>query len=221
MELLAKILLGVHVAAGFSSIVLFWLPMFSKKGGTLHIKSGKLYVFAMWIVVITAALLSIKNVIIGNYVQAVFLGFLSLITSGPLWYAIAVLDQKKGRTPAYKKKLFIFNVTVLTSAIAMIIYGLMIDNNTKILMFIFGALGLTTTGDVIGHFRNKPSRLTWIQEHLIGMITTGIAAYTAFFVFGGRAFFEGLFPGYWAIVPWVAPGVLGGIANVIYKRKYE
>lgn len=220
MELLVRILLGIHVSAGFISIILFWLPMISIKGGTIHIKSGKLYVIAMWIVTITAGLLSIKNVLIGDYVEAVFLGFLSLITSGPLWYAIAVLDQKKGRTPAYKKKLFLFNSIVIIAALGMIVYGLMIDNSTRILMFIFGALGLTNTGDVIRYIRNEPSKLTWIQEHLAGMIATGIAAYTAFFVFGGRTLFDGLFPGYYAIIPWVAPGVLGAIGTFFYTKKY-
>lgn len=220
MEVFLKILLGLHVSAGFISIVLFWLPILSKKGGSFHMKTGKLYVIAMWIVTTTAALLSLKNFILGDYIQAVFLGFLSLITSGPLWYAIAVLDQKKGRTPSYKKKLFVFNITVITCAIAMIIYGLSIVNDTRILMFIFGALGLTSIGEVIKHLRNKPSQMTWIQEHLVGMITTGIAAYTAFFVFGGRTFFAGFFPGYWAIIPWIAPGILGGIGNFLYIRKY-
>jgi len=222
MELFSKIFLTIHIAAGFSSIVLFWLPMFSKKGGNLHIKSGKLYVIAMWVVVGSAFLLSIKNVIIGQYVPAVFLGFLTLITSGPLWYAIAILDQKKGRTPEYKQKLFIFNLIVVISAIAMIIYGLNIDGSASILMFIFGGLGLTNIPGVVRYIRKSKNKHTWIQEHIIGMITTGVAAYTAFFVFGGQSFFSNIFDqgSMLAIIPWVTPGVLGTFANVYYSRKY-
>ena len=87
-------------------------------------------------------------------------------------------------------------------------------------MFIFDALGLTSTGDVIRYINNKPSKLNWIQEHLTGMISTGIAAYIAFFVFGGHSFFEGLFAGYLSIIPWVAREVLGDIANYFYSKKY-
>jgi len=86
IKIFTSIFLTIHISAGFTSIVLFWLPMLSKKGGKLHVKSGKIYVYAMWVVVITAAMLSVKNVVIGAYGPAIFLGFLSLITSGPLWY---------------------------------------------------------------------------------------------------------------------------------------
>ena len=90
MEVLSKSLLAIHIFCGFCSIVLFWIPIFVKKGGNIHVKIGKAYVFLMWIVVLTAAILSIKNIIIGAYIMAAFLGFLSLITANPLWYGIAV-----------------------------------------------------------------------------------------------------------------------------------
>ncbi|MEM7160934.1 MAG: hypothetical protein AAF487_00710 [Bacteroidota bacterium] len=220
MEWIIKILLGIHITAGFTSIVIFWIPMLSRKGGKLHIKSGKLYVWAMWVVVCSAALLSIKNIIIGNYNSAIFLGFLTIITSGPLWYAIAILNQKKGRTPEYKQKLFYFNLSVVLCAIAMISYGFVIESGIKILMFIFGGLGLTSIPDVLRHLRGKEKKLTWIQEHLIGMISTGIAAYTAFLVFGGQQFFGQFFRGNSVIILWTAPGVLGTIANFYFSRKY-
>ena len=221
MELFSKIFLTLHIAAGFTSIVLFWLPTLSKKGGDFHVKVGKLYVKAMWVVVITAMLLSIKNVIIGQIPPAIFLGFLAIITASPLWYAIAILDLKKGQSESYKRKLFYFNILIASYAIGMIIYGIQFEGSMRILMFIFGGLGLTAIPDIMKYLSKKPSRLTWIQEHLVGMFTTGIAAYTAFFVFGGQNFFRGIFTGYWSILPWVAPGILGTIANFYFSNKYK
>jgi len=218
--LITKVFLYTHISAGFASIVIFWLPMFSKKGSDFHIKTGKWYVRAMWVVVITAALLSIKNVMIKNYDSAIFLGFLSLITSGPLWYGIEILKLKKGRSDSYKRRFFIFHLTVFVSAIAMIIYGLNIESGARILMFIFGGLGMTSIPDVYRYLRNKESNRTWIQDHLIGMITTGVAAYTAFLVFGGQRIFAHLFTGNLVIILWTAPGVLGTFANFYYARKF-
>ena len=95
MEFIVKTLLFLHVTFGFTSLVLFWLPVFLKKGGKGHFIIGKLYVVAMWIVVATAALLSVKNVIIGKYFMSAFLGFISLITANPLWYGMAILKKKQ------------------------------------------------------------------------------------------------------------------------------
>ena len=79
METIVKTLLFFHVSSGFISLVLFWLPVFLKKGGKGHVIAGKAYVFFMWIVVISAALLSVKNVIIGKYFMVCFLGFIALL----------------------------------------------------------------------------------------------------------------------------------------------
>jgi len=220
MELFTKLFLFIHISAGFTSIVLFWIPMLSKKGGKLHIKSGKLYVWSMWVVVITAAVLSVKNVIIGEFDAAIFLGFLSLITSGSLWYSIAILKMKKGRTDKYKKKHFVYHLIVVISATLMIVYGILSGSNGSILMFIFGGLGLTSTPHLWRYLKKSESKLTWIQEHLVGMITTGIAAYTAFLVFGGQRMFGHIFTGHYAIILWTAPGVLGTIANYYFSKKY-
>jgi len=218
--IVTDIILWTHICCGFISIILFWLPLFSRKGNQIHIKTGKVYVLCMWIVVITAALLSINNVIIGSYNLAVFLGFISLITGGPLWYSVAILNQKNGRTYAYNQKLFLYHLAVVLSALAMIAYGFTISSGAKILMFIFGGLGLTSIVSVLKYLQKKESRLNWIQEHLIGMITSGIAAYTAFIVFGGQNFFGEYFSGYSSIILWTAPGILGTLANIFYSRKY-
>ena len=86
METLSKALLSTHVIAGFISLVLFWIPIFTKKGGKIHTLVGKIYIYLMWIVVISAGILSVENAYQGNYLMASFLGFLTLITSNPLWY---------------------------------------------------------------------------------------------------------------------------------------
>jgi len=51
------------------------------------------------------------------------------------------------------------------------------------------------------------------------MIVGGIAAYTAFFAFGGATFFGNLFDGYAMIIPWILPTIMGVGLIKWYKRK--
>jgi hypothetical protein len=102
----------------------------------------------------------------------------------------------------------------------MILYNTFVLDGKHILMYIFGGLGLTVLPEIIRSLKGKSSGRNHIQEHAIGMVTTAIAAYTAFFAFGGREFFGEIFTGNLMIIPWVLPGVLGTIANFYYGRKY-
>jgi len=210
METLSKALLSTHITAGFLSLIIFWIPIFTKKGGNFHVKVGKVYVFLMWIVVISAGILSIENLVQGKYFQAAFLGFLTLITSNPLWYGIATLKHKKGMSAAYKKTHLVFNSLIVFSGILLIIYGCtMIGKRPDMMLFFFGILGLTNSKEVYHHFNVPTTKEDWYKQHYSGMVITAIAAYTAFAVFGGQQFFAGRLPGYMMALPWIAPTIIG------------
>ncbi|MGB0369158.1 MAG: hypothetical protein ACPGU4_00335 [Flavobacteriales bacterium] len=223
MEIIAKTLLFLHVSFGFASLVLFWLPVFLKKGGKGHVITGKLYVIAMWIVVTTAALLSVKNVLIGKYFMAAFLGFISLITANPLWYGMAILKKEKGET--CRKGRLLFESLILVYSIGLLgsgLYDVWLDNNPNVLQFIFGGLGLTAIPTILQLRKTDSEKPDRIKEHMVGLLTSGIAAYSAFFVFGAYTWVDKFLPGMWGIIPWVAPGVLGGFGitfGVKYFRK--
>jgi hypothetical protein len=220
MQTITSILLKLHVIAGFLSLVLFWIPLFTKKGGINHVKIGKAYLFLMWLVVISAALLSIKNIIIGDMISAAFLGFLTFITANPLWHGIAILNHKKGLTPSFRKKHLFFEMLVFIGGVLLLAYGIYLKGKgAGVLMIIFGLLGISNIRQIITQIKNPPQKANWFNEHVAGMLTTGIAAYTAFFAFGGRAFMGNIFTGMWMIIPWVAPTVIGTFA-IIYLRKY-
>lgn len=224
MEFIVKSLLFLHVSFGFTSLVLFWLPVFMKKGGKGHRIVGKLYVYAMWVVVGSAALLSVKNVIIGKYFMASFLGFIALITANPLWYGMAIL--KKDKVCSSLKGRLIFESIVLVCSIGLLglgFYGIWSDHDANILLFIFGGLGLTAIPTILQLRKVDATKTDRVKEHMIGLLTSGIAAYTAFFVFGGYTWMQTILPGMWQVLPWVAPGLLGGIGITLgvkyYRRK--
>jgi hypothetical protein len=184
--------------------------------------TGKLYVAAMWVVVVTAALLSVKNLIIGKYFMAAFLGFISLITSNPLWYGMAIL--KKDKAELSRKGRILFEALVLVYSIALLsagFYGVWAGNSANVLLFIFGGLGLTAIPTILKLRKSDPAKTDRIKEHMVGLLTSGIAAYTAFFVFGGYTWMEKILPGMWQVLPWVAPGVLGGLGITLGVRYYR
>jgi len=195
--------------------------MFVKKGNNIHRKVGKAYVYAMWVVVGSAVILSIENFIQGHVEMAAFLGFLAVITAQPIWYGIAILKYKKSLPDSLKKKHLLFNWFIVICGALLLGYGIYLKGEGQaVLMVIFGILGLSTGKDVYQAYKNTSNESNWMKEHIAGMLTSAIAAYTAFFVFGSFNYIGNYFPGYWAVIPWTAPGVVGGFLMSYYLRNY-
>lgn len=69
-------LLPIHIAAGGLAIVLGAVALLAKKGGTLHRRSGLLFVWAMLVMGISAAILGLRNGLAdGNVVAAVLTAY--------------------------------------------------------------------------------------------------------------------------------------------------
>lgn len=221
MQALYQFLLPVHIIAGAISLIVFWIPIFTKKGGKAHIRVGKLYVFTMWVVVLTAAFLCIINAMTGRPQSAAFLGFLTILSSYPLWYGIVILKHKKHIPDHILHIRKALNVLLLLGGIGLISWGATLgfkDGST--LFLIFGILGLLSFPNVIRSSENTRAHSNWLLEHINGMVITGIAAYTAFFAFGGREIMGELFSGSLMAIPWSAPTVLGIIAMRFMRAKY-
>lgn len=218
---LYSVFLPIHVVAGFSALLSFWIPTLTRKGQRAHRLSGKVYVALMWVVVLSAATLCLLKVAKGEYLGAAFLGFLSLITAQPLWYGIAVLRYKRELPRRVLLIRKVLSGLVSASALAMLITaGYMKLQGPAILLLIFGLLGIGSIKDVLKPMATLRAAGHWITDHLEGMIISGIAAHTAFFAFGGAQFFTGIFVGPWMAIPWSLPTVLGVIAIRRMKRRY-
>lgn len=219
METAHGILLTLHIIFGSLSLIVFWLPVIVKKGGDTHIKIGKIYVALMWLVVISAVLLSMMNLYQAMYIKAAFLGYLAVITAHPLWYGIAILKYKIEMPKGPKRINLIFNWTLFIGGIGLLIWSLLLKvQGPAILLLIFGSLGTISSIPLIFPKKNKVSNP--IGDHIQGMVATGIAAYTAFFAFGGATFLGHIFKGPLFAVPWILPTLIGTVLIMKYKRKY-
>jgi hypothetical protein len=83
-------------------------------------------------------------------------------------------------------------------------------------------LSMSPLGPAIGiamfvqAFRREHGPRDWLYHHLGSMIGGGIAAHTAFAVFGAGRILPIQLPGAWRIVPWLLPTAIGVPAIFIW-----
>jgi hypothetical protein len=106
---------------------------------------------------------------------------------------------------------------LLVGGLMLLLLGLIYSNTLHTVFRVLGSVLAIQTGRFC--LAKSVSANRWLVEHLSASIGSGIAAYTAFFAFGGRSMFGDL--GQWQIVFWIAPGVIGAIASARMSRKYK
>lgn len=224
-ELIHRSLLWIHIPFGILSLILFWIPVGLEKGSPLHRKVGKYYYLSMWAVLASSFLLSICNTIMGKYMAAIYLGYLTIITAYPLWYSYEILQQKQEWTNRYFTIRRAFVTVLFCSGLGMILLGGIKYHfmNMGTMMGFFGLLAIPAGRDI---FMTKPqamSKETKLKMHIQGVIISGIAAYTAFFAFGGARIMVGLLQMHpqWMVIPWIVPSLLGFAYSWYMKRKYR
>jgi hypothetical protein len=153
---------------------------------------------------------------------AVFLFSLSILVLSSTrqgWLSILHRDDRTPlRTPIHNALLY----SLVAVGAGLGVYGL---SGGSVLFVIFGVLQIVIgVGSLRYNYKKELAPKEWWIEHLRGLIGSGIGAYTAFFVFGGRRIFEALFQDVAAdisIVLWVAPGVVGFIFIAYLSRHYR
>lgn len=237
MSSLHSFLFSGHIIVGTLALILFWIPIATRKGGLNHVKFGKFYGWTMYTVAATGALMALLVIydpiaIKGHLMQANsdpeafsatlrifwgFLLFLSFITYVSVKQGFTVLKHK-GDTHGLRT---FWHVTpiILTGVGGIIIFTLGIMHS-RVLHIVFGILGMSIAIGMIRYcFNDSPGSKQWLIEHLGAMIGSGIGAYTAFIAFGGRHLFTQI--GSYQIIFWIAPGVIGSIAIFYLSRKHQ
>jgi len=218
LEKVVDLSLILHVVAGLGSIILFWVPILTKKGSNTHRKIGKAYIFLMWIVIFTGVVLTIHKFNEGEIEAAIFLGFLVFLAARPIWYGTAILQPNRFSPQQLKYYHIVLRLILFVYGIFMLIYaGYSQDQSVTLLMILFGTLGIFAGVDVWRDLK-KTSKLNRIQGHFEGMLFSGVAAYTGFLTIGGYEFIGKYMIGYWILIPWLSPSIIG-ISLIFFYRK--
>ena len=233
----------LHVALGSCALLVFWIPVFTKKGNLDHKRFGRYFACAMYAVAFSGLTMSSLDLIspLAGHAQgaalsaevatelaaevrsfALFLFSLSLLVLASTrqgWLCILHRDDRTVlRTPIHNG---LIGGLMIMGAI-LLINGL---TSNSILFIVFGSLQIMTAASTLRYnYKKELAPKEWWIEHLRGLIGSGIGAYTAFFVFGGSRLFEALFQDALAdisIVLWVAPGVIGSIFIARLSRHYR
>ncbi|MCE2540753.1 MAG: hypothetical protein J4G16_10285, partial [Acidobacteria bacterium] len=92
----------VHVVTGFIGLAAFWIPVFARKGGPLHVRAGRVYAYCAYVVTLSAVTASAGQVVSYQaqgiafadrpelYGFAVFLGYLGMVTFATVRQAMRV-----------------------------------------------------------------------------------------------------------------------------------
>lgn len=221
IKLTHKYILFIHIVVGTVSLITFLLPLFFKKGGNLHRKIGWVYVYTMWGVLISAGILSICNVFLGKYTTALFLGFLTVLTALPLWSGIAILKYKKSLPDSYIRMKRILSLPIFLFGILNMGVGFYLGFNQGSILIFFGVIGLITGKETFYSAEKHRAVAHWFNDHINGMVVGGIAAYTAFFAFGGNQLFGAYLTNGLMFIPWVMPTFIGIGLMRYYKVKVK
>jgi hypothetical protein len=244
MQTLHTTLLYLHIVLGAIALVLYWVPIAARKGGTLHIQAGKVFYSLMLTVAGSGIVLCIiglsdpvgiytagkqmtaeqvQRMLVWRVPLSQFLLLLSLLTWVTVRHAIGVLQAKgeRGLLRRWHYQGPVFLMFPLAGFVAFKGFSIGMP-----LLIIFATVSLITATTISVYvFKKTVSPRAWIIEHFSAMIGSGIAVYTAFFAAGGRRMLADLLPGNWQLVSWLAAPVIGTAALLLltgyYKRKYR
>ena len=239
-EVIHKFALVMHIVIGSISLITFWLPIIEKKGSPFHRRAGNWFVWGMTAVALSGILMSSLVFIdplavrdpngllslseansaaqIGRSSSA-FLFMLSFLVLCATRQSVLALKAKHHRTEL-KAPPHLFCIFMLL--ISGVYVGWLGLSRTSVLYEIFSVLSIISSLSMFHYIYKKALKKSeWIIEHLTNIIAAGIAAYTAFFVFGGQSFLNHLVPGSYHIWFWVLPGVIGATFSRVYAVKYR
>lgn len=232
-------LLYLHIVAGVIAMMIFWIPVTTRKGGLNHRRFGRVYVGVMYTVAVSAILMSVMVLTAPTYFKAdwfvnsvspeqlkmsiysfwTLLLVLSLLTYNSVNQAMVALKTKRDRSLARRWYHLCAAIALLISS--MVLLGLTFNGlGSRILGYVFSIFGVISALQILHYaYAKRVAPKRWLIEHLSSMCGSGIAVYTAFFAFGARHVLAEL--GQWQLVFWILPGLLGGIAIHFWTRKYS
>ncbi|MBA3583248.1 MAG: hypothetical protein H0W36_01740 [Gemmatimonadetes bacterium] len=243
MLTLYRTILFVHIAAGFTGLVAFWFPIVSQKGGSLHVRMGKVFLYCAYVVAVTALAVTglsmaspfgthpdarpadptaIPAALAEIRILEAFLAYLAIITFTSAYHGVRVMQTKRDpaalRTPLHTAA----GALSIAAGAGVLLMGLTMVHEARIILIALSPIGFLIGWGALKYARRpKSSPMAHWYEHLGAMIGGGIAFHTAFAVFGIQRFIDYSLEGALGLVPWVLPTLIGTPAILFLQQHYR
>lgn len=202
MNLTQTILLILHVSGGMTALIAGLIPMFAQKGGKLHVTGGRIYLWAMWVVVFSSLPLALIK-------MNLFLGTIGIFT-GYMVYTGNRAAQRKSPVPTSRMDLIVMWATMLVSIVMVgmavfLAVGMEGRWPMGLILGTFGVFCFVLTSQDWRHtiHPERYAKKSWLLLHIGRFGGAYIATFTAFVV-TNVTFLPGL-------LLWLGPGIIGGM----------
>jgi hypothetical protein len=213
-----RYILVLHILAGASALLLLWVPLFARKGGTLHRRVGWMYVVAMGTVACTALALATLRLTNGDPTDdaaGLFLGHVAVLTGKNVFAGMRALRHRRPSSPLLHALDWGVSIALAASSLVMAVRG---ATSGAPLPMIFAVLGMTSAvPEFLYLAKISPRPNAWLFRHLTNMVTSGIAAITAFLVVNAPRFGVRIFNPF----VWTIPALLGALGIAIWSAHYR
>jgi uncharacterized membrane protein len=217
MTFFFQLVLGLHIGAGILALLVFWVPLVTKKGGTTHRRVGWIYVVAASTVAVTG-MVSCTHLIgdgrPGRVRAGVFLAYVGVLAGASAQLGMRAL-RMKARTHASRAAVDLLPpVLLIAGGVALAAFGILHD---RVLYVLFAALGVWQGLTHLRFWLTPPSHgRQWFLAHMSAMGTSCITTVTAFVVVNAQRLGTRTFN----LTLWAAPIALLGIGLGLWRRSY-
>ncbi len=214
MDILFTLFLILHILGGLTGLLAGSVNLLMKKGGLLHKKIGKLFVWGMLIAGGSSLILSLLHPNYFLFMVGIFTIY--MVVTGSRYLYLKLIG--KGRKATW----FDWSLSLTMGLVDLFLLGLGIIYIINAISFglvflVFGIFGLLFVREDINNFREKSRyKNYWLLAHISRMVGGYIASLTAFLVVNAKYIpFE--FP---LFLFWIFPSMLLVPFIMKWSRKY-
>lgn len=229
MEIGFNAIVFFHIVVGSIGLISFWVPVVARKRRGLHTQAGKVFAYAMLATAVSAALAAVLTLLdplathpetSARYavslraVNGLMLLYLAAITFAAAFTGLRAARLKRRWGGHGDGAEVAVHLIAFLLALAVLVVGWQLGSW---LMMGLSMIGLSGAPGTLRRLRRIPNQgQEWKYQHMGAMLGAGIAAHTAFLVFGaGRFVDSSLGNSVWV---WLAPTLIGVPAISIWTR---
>lgn len=230
-----------HVPVALSCVPAFWIAVLARKGGPLHVRTGRWFARGMRWVAATGVAMGLLVLVhpavrVGEPTGtsdpeaferarrgfAAFLLYLGAITFFPVHHGVRVIRTRRDpasiATPSHRALAWL----PLVASVAVAACALGIGMRNAPVLLAMSPIGVAQTLLARRYLAN-PARhpRAWWPEHMTAMLVAGIAAHTALAVFFVGSLLGLSLPGALALLPWILPTIVGVPVLVVWVARED